>query len=817
MQLSKPWTVYLIHHAHTDIGYTDRQEKISRYHVDFIRQAIHILDEYHNGKRPEFAGFVWQCENFWQVKNFYHHAGVPEIARFEHYVKSGEIGLSGNYLNMTELIDDSTLRSRLSQAQSYAQERGITLRSAMTADINGFAWGYSEALYQAGIHWLFSCLHGHHGVFPLRKKQMPFYWETPAGNKILVWNGDHYHLGNSFAFAPNATSHYTLYDEYTPLILNNLVFNKDAAHTEEEELTILENRLERYLHNLDEEQYPLSLVPFMVSGTLTDNAPPNGFIAERARCLSERYAGRLTIKMSTLEGFFQDVEALNLSVPTYRGDWNDWWADGVGSTPEVVKHYREAQRKVSLYTKLGGSEDARLDEVRENLMLYAEHTWGYATSVSEPWETLVKTLELRKTGYAIDAYTGISRLLDERLAEKGEVSIRQGKKQVWRVINPHNLPLKQPVSLPVYFWEYIDGVRFNEQVCFELVDKASGERLSTQTRKAPWGLALELTLELQPHEERTLALRALPPKQGGTVLNHAYIGAEGVQDIIQPGEYRTDYEVIETDDFRLRFDQQHGLTELVDKQSGQSLLDRAADYAAFSGIYEITPVQSTPCEERRLMGRNRKTTHTHRAVSQLTGIQVVEAGPVFILAQLDYALEGTRFYQVFLKIYRHIPFIEAKVRIHKTSEWDPENLYVSLPFTAGRGDTRYFEKTGCLMRPGLDQLPGTNQLFYLTQNGIICAGTERFLLLTLKDTPLITLGSLEAHPIDLSHDESWELNRSPLFAWVMNNFWETNFRVDLGGFYEFSFGLGVCAPSDMETARQYCVAQNEGLISMSVE
>lgn len=54
------WNVYLIHHSHTDIGYTERQEKIMRYHYDFIRQAIEILDDIHSGKTTGCDGFVWQ-------------------------------------------------------------------------------------------------------------------------------------------------------------------------------------------------------------------------------------------------------------------------------------------------------------------------------------------------------------------------------------------------------------------------------------------------------------------------------------------------------------------------------------------------------------------------------------------------------------------------------------------------------------------------------------------------------------------------------------------------------------------------------------
>ena len=58
MKSERTWNVYVIQHSHTDIGYTERQDKIIRYHYDFIRQAIDILDEIHgNGEAPE--GFVW--------------------------------------------------------------------------------------------------------------------------------------------------------------------------------------------------------------------------------------------------------------------------------------------------------------------------------------------------------------------------------------------------------------------------------------------------------------------------------------------------------------------------------------------------------------------------------------------------------------------------------------------------------------------------------------------------------------------------------------------------------------------------------------
>ena len=58
MDNKEVFQIFLIHHSHTDIGYTERQEKLVRYHVDFIKQAIDILNELHQLGKKEYEGFV---------------------------------------------------------------------------------------------------------------------------------------------------------------------------------------------------------------------------------------------------------------------------------------------------------------------------------------------------------------------------------------------------------------------------------------------------------------------------------------------------------------------------------------------------------------------------------------------------------------------------------------------------------------------------------------------------------------------------------------------------------------------------------------
>ena len=79
---TRPWTIYAIHHSHTDIGYTERQERIEQYHVDFIRQALSITDAAQHEERPEWESFRWTCETFWAVEKFLESATTEEKRSF---------------------------------------------------------------------------------------------------------------------------------------------------------------------------------------------------------------------------------------------------------------------------------------------------------------------------------------------------------------------------------------------------------------------------------------------------------------------------------------------------------------------------------------------------------------------------------------------------------------------------------------------------------------------------------------------------------------------------------------------------------------
>lgn len=810
----RKWKLYLIHHSHTDIGYTDYQEKIERYHADYIRQALAILDAVDRGEMPGCAGFRWQCENMWQVENFYGSAAEAEKHAFEARVRQGRIGLSGNYLNMTELVDAETLRSRLMKGRRYADGIGAPLRSAMSADVNGYAWGYPDALAACGVRNLFCALHAHHGMFPMGRNPSFFWWEGPEGGRVLTFVGEHYHFGNELGLVPHANSSYLLHDDVREDMDRRALFRADAATTEQQELDVVAKRLTRYLAGLEASGYPFEHVPLMVSGVISDNAPPNARIAERAEQVNAMLGDRVHAEMATLDGFFEAVRAGGVEIPTCRGDFTDWWADGVGSTPAAVKVYREAQRFRRLAEKLDPegrfTDPALAEEAEANMMLYAEHTWGYSSSVSEPWNSMVASVGMKKTRYAVSANVAASRNLDRVLAGLGQVTPYPDRRHRCRIVNPHPFAVEDRATVILDHWENIEGVSFDGLDRLALRDSRTGRLLPSQSRPAPRGVAVETALALGPGESVEVEV-CFAPGRTDSIDHTARIGADGVADIAGTPGLETPFE-LDTPFFRVRVGRERGICSIVDKRSGRELVDPDGPCGAFGGVYEVTPPDGLgQMAVRRAMGRNRCSLGTRRRIARLVDARVVESGEVYVTEKLTCALEGFLFFDVYLKVYKPIPLIEARVCVHKQGNLDPENVYVALPFTTGGGDETWIDKTGCVMRPGIDQLPMTCQQFYLLQNGIVRQGGDFDLLMALRDTPLVAFGPREAGPVRLCDGHNAALNRATPYAWVMNNFWETNFEADLGGVYEFFFALATAPHGAPEDGVARLRAMNEGL------
>lgn len=780
----RKWTLDIIHHSHTDIGYTERQEKIERYHVHFIKQAIQVLNSIRSGEKSGWEGFKWTCETFWPVERFLAQATEQEEQAFREWVQSGDISLSGTYLNMTELIDADLLTRMIKRSTDYAKSIGVTLDSAMTADINGYSWGFAQCLLDAGIQNLLSCIHTHHGMYPLGQKQTPFWWEAPGGERLLVWNGDHYHLGNDLGLALNAIHSYIIRDEFrTPPIASN--------HWE-----IMETRIMRYLNRLEEEGYPYDFAPIALSGLIVDNAPPNGSIMDLFQQWNEVHGDSVTIRMTTLSDLFAKVrKRTDVEIPVHRGDWPDWWSDGVASTAAHTQLFRDAQRNFRMLALLDPDNrmipEFAVREMEEQLTLYAEHTWGYSHSISEPWNPLVQSLGARKEAYAANASRLVHSAIDAILEAKGEAMLAPGRPLRFKVVNPFPHDIRVIASMYLDYWE-LPLIREG----LEVREEGRTDVIVHQVSQVSRGTEVSIPVTLKAAEEKWFLIVPCAAKEGKTTSNVSLTGSDGVKDIRdfrpEPAEdvpFRVTETSVESAHVLIAWEAEKGIVSWKDKRSGIELIDPEAPHAAFAPVYEVTPVKDRGLirQTRTRMGRNRKGMNVQRHVGRLVRAYEAERGPLWVTIEQEYEVAGMSHYTVRLTVYAHEPRVDVTIRLHKDSVWEPENVYIPLPLSIPHAQL-WLEKAGALMRPGIDQLPGTGLDFYCIQDGIGWIGQDQGLAIATPDSPLIQLGPLAFGDRKLHGQQ--ELNKpKAVYAWILNNFWETNFKATLGGFYEFRYSV----------------------------
>ena len=534
-----------------------------------------------------------------------------------------------------------------------------------------------------------------------------------------------------------------------------------------------------------------------MSGVFSDNAPPSAEIMETIRAYNEKYGQEVRVEMVSLQELYAAIAPKLTDAPVYRGDWTDWWANGVGSTPYAVKHYKDADHRWQLVNRLDPDAEthypALAEAVQDNLMLYAEHTWGHSSTITNPYDTMVLNLDMRKNSYASKAHEAASLMLCSIAEKKGDMLRYYNTTGTVRAVGVSHTSQPQLIEF------YIETLALED---VEVRDLA-GNLYTCQVSPHPRGRKISFidTLSYGEEKEYTYAARHKAPETLNT--RHCYMGAEEVRDIVNdydPVTYRLPYEV-ENKFFRICYKPGDGITSFVDKRTGTEMAGTAIPF--FTPVYQRTPLhQEVPFssyEERRALGRNIRGKHAETHIGKLMEITCMEHGPVFTQLRLHYSLAGTVKADVLLKLYEAIPRIDFTLELGKTISDEVESVFLSLDLNRLGNETVLRKGAREAFRPGIDQLPGTCMEFYMSDDGAARLSPEGSVLIAARDVPMFYTGEMQHHPIRLC-DGAAENNARPLYSWVMNNNWETNFKMDLSGFCQYDYSLWLPDISDPEQA-----------------
>jgi hypothetical protein len=777
----RKWSVFVVHHSHLDIGYTDLQGTVLRHHLAYLDHALELASQ--TDDWPDEAQFRWNVESLLPLRQWLAVRPVAVRDELSERVRSGRFEVCAlPFGTHVEALSVDELGRLLRAADDLREAHDYPIVSAMQTDVPGAPLGLPAALAGAGIKYL-AVAHNYAGRaapyltggFGLPRL---FYWASPAGERVLVWQTDSPHgvsylEGNLLGLADSSE----LTDELLPEYLAALATRAFPYGQECAALGIPADL------DVDRAPYPHDVLHLRVQGLLADNAPPSLVPAEVVRAWNDRWSYP-QLRLACNSEFFVEAEArYSDRLETFAGDWTDWWADGLGSGARAIAFNRRAQAEVRTGQTLNviadalGGEPAEwtgdADRAYEAIGMFDEHTWGAA----HPDEDAVDgrrsgLLQWQSKGaLAVTAFD-----LSSSLVERGTARLasRIAKTSVL-VVNPASFARTDVVRM------FVPLHRLGGEVALRDEATGAGVPLAVEPgppgRNRPQGVVLTFVARDVP----ALSFRryALIAGTGGGEPER------GAETTLENERYLVELDFDGGCIGRI-LDRELGL-ELVDHESpfkfGQYVYDRyAGSLSATLRVGGRPAPEAGPTLDGEALLANRAVAGDATVVER-TSTSVEER------VTLGLAAEGTTRLEMSLRLVRGVPRLDLEYRLDKTASLAKESVYFTFPFALDQPDV-LFEVTGGVDRPDA-RLPGSASHMQVVRHWAALEGTNASVALATLEAPLVQAGSVfMPYP---PYAPTAETRTATLVAWAMNNVWDTNFVRSQAGEARFAFAVASSA------------------------
>ena len=383
---AKPFTIFILPHSHTDIGFKYYQPVALRLHADYIIQALRLIQQTKN--QPRDAQFRWNLECMIEAREFMKIATPAQKKAFLADVANGHIGLDALYDNeLTGLCQPEELLHYVAYARHFERKYRVSIDSAMISDVPGYTWGMVPVLSKAGVkYWSWGPNRG----YSQQWNNQPFYWLSPSGHsRVLVWQSCR---GYQSAFAPHRPG---------GMSAN---YRRDAA--------ALRHFINQFA--VANPQFPYSMI--YTRWTIGDNGPPDPNLSRFVARWNARYTTPHLIIATTRQAFRALAAKYGKTLPSYTGDYNGYWEDGAASAARTTAMSRRAGNRLSqdqmLWAMLHAPDypSREFNRAWRDVLLFDEHSWGADCAWRQPYRRFTREQWAWKRRYAVRA-THISNVL----------------------------------------------------------------------------------------------------------------------------------------------------------------------------------------------------------------------------------------------------------------------------------------------------------------------------------------------------------------------------------------------------------------------
>jgi alpha-mannosidase len=740
-------TLYVIHHSHTDIGFTHDQPIFWDLQTRFIDEALHLIEKYAE-KHPFDSAFRWTVETTCGLEAWLKTARASDIDRLVWAEKNGYLEVTAMFANITPLLDIPQLIESLRPVQKLRAEFGFDIRYAMNCDVNGQNWTLADVLLDAGIEG-FSMAINHHFGGPPDPRPNVFLWQAPSGRTLPAHNGWQYSKAADFGLGDDTDERFT---EWLP-------------------------RIESYL---DEIHYPLPFIMLEGFHPFGDNGSAWTAYAEFARRWNE--SGRAPrIVTATPRMFWERAKNHHAALNVLLGDWTDYWNFGCISAARETTIARSVRQRLyradviralspRLLGEAAGAELAPAvtgvrarDEAWRNLILYGEHTWGADSATNQPEIEDSRSMDNHKKHFAYQARSLSLMLERDALADLTRHVTRNDPDELL-IVNP--LPWSRTISGPISRYSIIPR---------GLPDDVTSGRLF-QDR---FTRSTDLWTNNENREYNGGMGWWLPPTQV-PAMGYALMSTSDLASL-QEAEVDEDT-TIENHRYRLTFDlDRGGISSLYDKQLDREWIDRTTEYPLHGFVHEEVDDHDHEWPRKLLFDMDwAPTPETERGWKPAWPAR--RTGPTKVLWHKVYRLPFATIVEQMLE-HPHVGQLCQRVllphdadHIECQSEWQmgltahPEATYLLFPFDLPHAQAR-FDVGGVPVRPHSDQLPGVCRDYFTVQGWVDFNNGDHGVTIAAPDNPMIQLGDFSF----AQNRSDFTLDRALLLGWVTNNYWETNF------------------------------------------
>ncbi len=378
-----PRTIYLLPHAHNDIGYTNIQTEVLKRHIQNIYDALGLIRK--TAAYPAGARFKWNIEVIWAVETFMKEASEADRREFLRALKDGSICMEALYANvLTGIMRPEDFYRATEFARSFSAKYNVPINTAMISDVPGMTWNMVPTLAQAGVRYFSAGPNGQYtggdrtGHTNAAWSDRPFYWTSPSGTeKILYWMAG-YGYG-SFLTGPRDPG--------------QMRFLRGLA---------------RYFDYLDGFAYPYDMIQMRHTFN-GDNGTVDPGLPDYVRNWNEAHVSPKLAIATTEELFSAFEKKYGAGLPSFTGDFTPYWEDGAASSAyELGVSRTSAERLVqaeAFYAMVAPAKynPSEFSEAWKNVVLFDEHTWGAFNSTSDPDSSFVIRQWEIKRRFATDA------------------------------------------------------------------------------------------------------------------------------------------------------------------------------------------------------------------------------------------------------------------------------------------------------------------------------------------------------------------------------------------------------------------------------